>query len=124
MSQMMGVLTDWQVGQFIAQLLSGKQYVSLHRAYPGIGSPTDTEIPGSSYSRQPATFIAVGARAIRTTTLLSWPSLSETVVTHLGIWDNSHGGNLRAVITLVNPVYVAEGGTYQLAAGDLYYRWP
>jgi hypothetical protein len=46
------------------------------------------------------------------------------VVSHLGIWDNAFGGNLRAVITLVTPFHVLEGGSYQLAAGDLYYRWP
>jgi hypothetical protein len=123
-STMMGQLTDWQVGQLITFLLAGQHYVSLHNGDPGIVDPTATEIPGASYSRQPATFVPVGARAIRTSNKLSWPSLNETVVTHLGIWTASHGGNMRAITTLVNPFYVTAGGTYELAAGELYYRWP
>jgi hypothetical protein len=121
---MMGALTDWQVGQFITALLAGQHFVSLHYADPGLGSPTATEIPGASYARAPATFVRVGNRAIRTTNGQSWPSLGETVVTHHGIWDAAYNGHLRAVITLVTPFYVTEGGSYQLAAGDLYYRWP
>ena|SRR5436190_4773493 len=124
MSSMMGALTDWQVGQLRAVLLAGKHYVSLHNGDPGLGSPTATEIPGATYARQLGTFVAVGARAIRTSNKQSWPSLGESVVDHLGIWTDAHNGNIRAVITLVTPFYVTEGGTYELAAGDLYYRWP
>ena len=124
MSSMMGQLTDWQVGQFIALLLSGKHYVSLHNGDPGLGSPTSTEVPGASYQRQLGTFVAVGNRAVRTSNGQSWPSLGETVVTHIGIWDDAHNGNLRAVVTLVSPYYVTEGGAFGLNAGDLYYRWP
>lgn len=134
MSSMMGTLSDWQVGQIIAALtlpnpldpkhVAPLHYISLHTGNPLVGDPTAYELPGTSYQRQLGTFVIAGPRAIRTSNGQKWPSLGETVVTHLGIWDDSHVGNLRAGIVLVNPVYVTEGGSYSLAAGDLYYRWP
>jgi hypothetical protein len=123
---MLGRLTDWQVGEFIDLLIAdgAENWAGLHFSEPSGAHPEATEIPGGTYTRQKAIFERVGARAIRTTNQQAWGALAETVVTHFGIWTAPYAGQLRAYVTLVNPIYVLPGGAYVLGAGELYYRWP
>lgn len=130
MSAMMGYATDWQVDQWIGLMLgeaptdTGEHWASLHFANPSGPNPTATEIPGATYTRQQVLLAVVGNRALQSTNAQAWRALSETTVTHLGLWDSPYGGNLRAIITLVNPWYITEGASHVLAAGELYIRWP
>jgi len=123
---MLGRLTDWQVDQIIDLFIGTGQenWVGLHFSDPSGAHPEATEVPGGTYTRQRATFAQVGARAIRTTNAQSWGSLTQTVVTHFGVWTAPYAGQLRAYVPLVSPLYVLEGGAYVLPAQELYFRWP
>jgi len=123
-STALGYATDWQVSQWITGMLAGAHFASLHYQNPIGVDPLATEVPGVSYSRPQITFVAAGARAIVSTNDQSWRGIGECVVTHLGIWDQMVGGNLRYVIPLPTPVRILVGAGYTHPAGELYIRWP
>lgn len=126
MSASLGYVSNYQVGQWMAALVAGHSYASLHFSDPGVvqDNPSATEIVGSSYRRAPVVWSIASARVLTSTNAQEWRSLAETVVTHLGVWDDAYGGHLMAIIPRVTPLYVLSNGSFRLEAGELYIRWP
>ncbi len=97
-------------------------YVALYTAAPS-DSGGGTEVSGSGYARQSATFAAAstpGGTTSNTNAITftaaggSWGS-----VTHLGIFDALSGGNLLWHGALVAPKTIADGDTLEFAIGNI-----
>lgn len=97
-------------------------YVALYTAAPS-DSGGGTEVSGSGYARQSATFAAAstpGGTTSNTNAVTftaaggSWGS-----VTHLGIFDALSGGNLLWHGALVAPKTIADGDTLEFAIGNI-----
>jgi hypothetical protein len=126
MSAELGYISNYLVGVWMEQLGAAPTYVSLHFSDPGVvqDNPSSTEVLGASYARAPVVWSISGARTMVSTNAQQWRGLAETVVTHLGLWNDPYGGQLLAVIPRVSPLYVLANGSFRLESGDLYLSWP
>ncbi|MBR41189.1 MAG: hypothetical protein CMA89_04810 [Euryarchaeota archaeon] len=95
-------------------------HLSLHTANPGEDG-TGTEVSGSGYARQAITFNAAHATngTIDNSSEETFTNMPGVTVTHIGIWDNSSGGNLLFYGAVDTPKTVTAGDTITLAAGAL-----
>lgn len=90
-----------------------------------VDDPTDadtgTEVAGGSYARTSATFDAPSDGVTQNSAAITFPSATADwgVVTHLGIYDASVGGNLLFHGMLSIGQNVLNGQTFSLSAGAL-----
>ncbi len=94
-------------------------YVALFSAFTEAG--TQTELAGSNYARQPITFDPAAAGSIASAAAVDFPTAADnwSTVTHVGLFDNSVGGNLLFWSPLGTPRNVAAGKTFAIEAGEL-----
>lgn len=121
MTAITGWVSDWQVAEWISTL--GESWASLHYSEPLQGSPTSSELAGASYTRVLVSFTQSGPRVMSTASPLTWYGLSESTITHVGLFATSTGSALRCVIPLDSAVTVAEGDAYTIPGGDLHWVW-
>lgn len=98
--------------------LAGDPYVSLHTANPGLTGAS--EVTGGSYARQQASFGAASAGAAANSGAVSFTGMPAAVITYIGLWDASSGGNFLwgGPITGTSKT-VNLGDTCRLEASDL-----
>lgn len=90
-------------------------YVSVHSSDPG--GTGASEIGGTT--RQAGSFGAAVDGALANDVALNWTSMPMCTVSHIGIWDNSVGGNFLWGGPLVIPKTVGAGDTFQIPVDDL-----
>ena len=95
-------------------------YVSLHTADP-TDDGSGTEVSGGSYARQSATFASPSNGASATNADVTFPQATGNwgTVSHIGIWDNSSGGNLYYHTQLDASKSIDTGDIFKIASGSL-----
>lgn len=97
-------------------------YIGLYTAAPS-DSGGGTEVSGNGYSRQSVTFAAAsspgGTTSNTNTVSFTASGGSWGTVTHLGILDNSSGGNLLWHGGLTASKLVGDGDTIEFAIGNI-----
>jgi hypothetical protein len=97
-------------------------YIALYTAAPS-DSGGGTEVSGSGYSRQSASFSAAsspgGTTSNSNTISFTASGGSWGTVTHIGIFDNSSGGNLIWHGGLTASKIVGDGDTLEFAIGNI-----
>ena len=95
-------------------------YVSLHTANPDEDA-SGSELSGSAYARQAATFGAPSNGVSTTTADINYPQATGSwgTVSHIGIWDASSSGNMLYYTALDASKTIATGDILKIAAGSL-----
>lgn len=97
-------------------------YVALYTAAPS-DSGGGTEVSGSGYSRQSVTFGAASSPGGTTsnTNAVSFTAAGGNfgTVTHIGIFDNSSGGNLLWHGSMTASKTVNDGDTLEFSIGNI-----
>lgn len=97
-------------------------YVALYTAAPS-DSGGGTEVSGNGYSRQSVTFAAASSPGGTTsnTNAVSFTAAGGNfgTVTHIGIFDNSSGGNLLWHGSMTASKTVNDGDTLEFSIGNI-----
>lgn len=97
-------------------------YVGLFTAAPS-DSGGGTEVSGNGYSRQSVTFDAAsspgGTTSNNNTVSFTASGGSWGTVSHIGIFDNSSGGNLLWHGGLTSSKTIGDGDTLEFAIGNI-----
>ena len=94
--------------------------MSLHTANPDEDA-SGSELSGSAYARQAATFAAPSNGVSTTSGDINFPQATGSwgTVSHVGIWDASSSGNMLYYTALDASKAVASGDVLKIAAGSL-----
>ena len=95
-------------------------YVSLHTANPDEDA-SGSELSGSAYARQAATFAAPSNGVSTTSADINFPQATGSwgTVSHIGIWDASSSGNMLYYTALDASKTIATGDILKIAAVSL-----
>ena len=95
-------------------------YVSLHTATPDEDA-SGSELSGSAYARQAATFASPSNGVSTTSGDINFPQATGSwgTVSHIGIWDASSSGNMLYYTALDASKTIATGDILKIAAGSL-----
>lgn len=103
-------------------------YTAPTTVYVGLftSDPTDagsgTEVSGGSYARQSVTFgTAASSGSISNTAAVVFATASASwgTITHIGILDNSTGGNLMYHGAVTTSKTISSGDTFSISIGNL-----
>lgn len=95
-------------------------YVGLFTADPTDTGAGATEISGNGYARVAATFTVSGATATTSAAVeFAAATGSWGIVSHIGIFDASSGGNLIAHSALTASKAIGTGDVFRIPTGDL-----
>lgn len=94
-------------------------YVALFTTAPTDTAGSGTEVAGGSYARQAVDFDAGATGVAVSSADETFAALPACVVTHLGIFDASTGGNLLLHGPLAASKTVAAGADLVFPAGDI-----
>lgn len=125
----MSALSDWAEKAVLDWLMGGAtptrpsaRYVALYTAAPS-DSGGGTEVSGSGYSRQAATFDAAsspgGTTSNSAAVSFTASGGSWGTITHMGIFDASSGGNLIWHGALTASKTIGDGDTLEFATGNI-----
>lgn len=124
------VISDYLEGKIIDHTLRNTSYtspgtaiwVALYTTDP-TDAKTGTECTGTNYARQQVTaWDAPASRATQNTNAITFAQAGAGgwgTASHIGILDNSSGGNLLFYGQLTASKLISEGVTFSIAAGDL-----
>jgi hypothetical protein len=94
-------------------------YVALFTAEPGLGGSIANEVTGGSYARQASTFSTPSSKISSNNSILSFPNMPESYLTHIGIATTLTGTTLLTYALLPGePIHVANTYEYRLQIGD------
>ena len=97
-------------------------WVSLHTSDPGVTGELSTEHTGGSYERDQVSaseWNAAASRQINTDNVIEWNNLDAGIITHIGVWDSSTGGNIIASGPLASPVTLEDSDRFTITGGNL-----
>jgi len=125
----MSALSDWAEKAVLDWLMGGAtptrpsaRYVALYTAAPS-DSGGGTEVSGSGYSRQAATFDAASSPGGTTSNsaAVSFTSSGGSwgTITHMGIFDASISGNLIWHGAMTASKTIGDGDTLEFAIGNI-----
>jgi hypothetical protein len=109
--------TEW------LELLKAKQcFASLHFEAPNPDDPGASEISGSTYARSTLTWnYPIGdIRSLVNVQDLVWTNIETTTIVAVGVWDAPTKGTLLLWAQLDAPVPVADRGSFQVDAQQLF----
>lgn len=123
------VMSDYLEGKFIDYVLRSGTFASPASVYLALftATPSDagggTEVSGGAYARKQLTgaFDAAASRATSNTSVITFPTATAVwgLVTSVGIFDASSGGNLLFYGSFSSNLQVDTGDTLSIAAGAL-----
>lgn len=96
-------------------------YVGLFTASP-TDTNTGTEVSGGSYARQTITFGSAASNgSISNTATVTFPTATGNwgTITHIGLFDNSTGGNLMYWGAVTTSKSISSGDTFSISIGNL-----
>ena len=97
-------------------------YISLHTADP-TDAGTGTEVSGGSYVRKAASFATAsgtgGSVATDADVTFDAATASWGTVTHIGIWNDSSGGDLLYHTALDSSKTIDTGDIFKITSGNL-----
>lgn len=121
----MAALSNYLEDAVLDATLRDNPYTSPTTVYLALftDNPTDadtgTEVAGGSYERQSAAFDAPSGGSCINSADLSFEDMPGVTVSHVGIYDDSTGGNLLFHGPLAATKTVASGDTFLIRQGDL-----
>jgi len=123
------IMSDYLEGKFIDYVLRGGTFASPASVYLALftATPSDagggTEVSGGAYARKQLTgaFDAAASRTTSNTSVITFPTATAVwgLVTSVGIFDASSGGNLLFYGSFSSNLQVDTGDTLSIAAGAL-----
>ena len=123
----MAQMSDYLENKLINHVFRNTSYVPATTLYVALytDDPTDadvgTELSGSGYARTSAAFIAPTNGVSSNDADIIFPAATAdwTAVTHIGVRDNSAGGNLIMYQALTSSVTVLSGNNFRIPLGQL-----
>lgn len=112
------MLSNEYVGKILDDIRDGC-WIAAHFDNPSLAGAYASECAGGGYSRQIATFTEPASRTIWVTNPILFTGMLRTRVTHICGWNAQREGDLMFTAELGNPVNVADGGGFQIVAGDI-----
>jgi hypothetical protein len=113
-----GSFTDEQVHIWL-QEVADAGWISLHFDTPALGAVGLAEISGGGYRRVNMIWSQPVNRIIWSLDDARFIGLTQTQLTHFGVWDQQFQGMLRAYGDLPEKINVLNGWGYALKAGEL-----
>lgn len=94
-------------------------YVGLFTAAPGEAGG-GTEVSGSGYTREAATFTVSGNLATNNAAI-EWPTATGSwgTITHVAVFDAETSGNMLAYAAVAASKIISTGDVLRIPAGDL-----
>jgi hypothetical protein len=122
MAQMSNFLEDKLIDHCFRNLTyaqAGIVYLALYSSDP-TDADVGTELSGSGYARQAATFDAPSDGETQNTADIIYPvaTANWTTVTHVGLRDAASGGNLLMHQALTTPVDVLKDNNFRMPLGQ------
>lgn len=123
----MSAMSDYLENEILDHILGTGAYTMPTTVYVGLstGSFGDdnsgTELSGSGYARQSATFNAAASGTADNSAAIEFPAATASwgTVSHFGIFDASSAGNLLIHGSFSTAKTIATGDILKISAGDL-----
>ena len=123
----MSAMSDYLENEILDHILGTGAYTMPTTVYVGLstGSFGDdnsgTELSGSGYARQSATFNAAASGTADNSAAIEFPAATGSwgTVSHFGIFDASSSGNLLIHGSFSTAKTIATGDILKISAGDL-----
>jgi hypothetical protein len=110
--------TDSCVNNWLSDIVDSG-WISLHYDSPALDGAGLSEISGGGYTRMKGSFSEPANRTIWLLFDISWSGLSQTKVTHFGIWSAATGGTLQAYGAMSEPRIIMSGHGYIIRQQEL-----
>lgn len=115
----MSDLSDYLENTILDNRLSGTQYVALFTSDP-TDADTGDEVSGPGYAREAVTFSAASGGQRTSDSEVNFAATGYWgIVTHIGIYDASTGGNLKFHRKLDQGIEMGDQSTVTIQAGNL-----
>ena len=123
----MSAMSDYLENEILDHICSVGAYTMPSNVYVGLstGSFGDdnsgTELSGSGYARQAATFAAASSGSAATNATVNFPTATGSwgAVSHWGLFDASSSGNLLIHGAFAASKTIASGDVMRINSGDL-----
>jgi len=123
----MSALSDYLENEVLDHILGTGAYTAPTNVYVGLSTATfaddnsGTELSGSGYARQSATFSAASGGTTSNSAAIEFPAATASwgTVSHFGIFDAASSGNLLIHGSFTTAKVVDTGDIVKISTGDL-----
>jgi len=119
---MASVINDPLVTKWLDALKAIPGFASLHYEIPDPADPEASEVTGGSYARSSLKwdYVDNSTRALWNIEDLAWLNLETVTIVAVGVWDDPTKGKLLLWAVLDEPIPIADRGSYQVGAHQLF----
>lgn len=123
----MSAMSNYLENKFLDHILGTTAYTMPTTVYVGLATASfgednsGTELSGSGYARQSATFNSAASGTTDNSAAIEFPAATASWgdVSHFGIFDASTGGNLLIHGSFSSTKTISQGDILKINAGDL-----
>lgn len=123
----MSAMSDYLENEILDHILGTGAYTAPTTVYVGLSTATladdasGTELSGSGYARQSATFNAAASGTADNSAAIEFPAATASwgTVSHFGIYDAASSGNLLIHGAFTTAKLIDSGDILKISAGDL-----
>ena len=123
----MSAMSDYLENEILDHILGTGAYTAPTTVYVGLSTATladdasGTELSGSGYARQSATFNAAASGTADNSAAIEFPAATASwgTVSHFGIYDAASSGNLLIHGAFTAAKLIDTGDILKISAGDL-----
>lgn len=123
----MSAMSDYLENKVLDHILGTTAYTQPTTVYLGLSTASfaddnsGTELSGSGYARQSATFNAASSGTADNSAVIEFPAATGSwgTITHFGVFDALTGGNLLVHGAFTTSKTIASGDIVRISAGDL-----
>ncbi len=123
----MSAMSDYLENEILDHILGTGAYTMPTTVYVGLSTASlnddnsGTELSGSGYARQSATFSAASSGTTSNSAAIEFPAATGSwgTVSHFGIYDAASSGNLLIHGAFTTGKAIASGDILKIATGDL-----
>ena len=123
----MSAMSDYLENEILDHILGTGAYTAPTTVYVGLSTATladdasGTELSGSGYARQSATFNAAASGTADNSAAIEFPAATASwgTVSHFGIYDAASSGNLLIHWAFTAAKLIDTGDILKISAGDL-----
>ena len=123
----MSAMSDYLENEILDHILGTGAYTAPTTVYVGLSTATladdasGTELSGSGYARQSASFNAAASGTADNSAAIEFPAATASwgTVSHFGIYDAASAGNLLIHGAFTTAKLIDTGDILKISAGDL-----
>ena len=123
----MSAMSDYLENEILDHILGTGAYTAPTTVYVGLSTATladdasGTELSGSGYARQSATFNAAASGTADNSAAIEFPAATASwgTISHFGIYDAASSGNLLIHGAFTTAKLIDSGDILKISAGDL-----